>query len=260
MPYPYTDIAKHFDVDTAEHEMTILHDDGLYRHIRFTKPGGSSYWYDLITVPRALIFRGDYESHVFSIAEDMFAFFRSNPDRGMRPISPDYWAQKLTSDRDCVKTYSPELFEQIVKEATVEAIRYGNAPRGIGKAVRERILNDEDVHYEDGARQVLDRFEHGAKNEAKCMCGATVEFDADGLPPLDWTTKHRGGGHDWSSRRKTAGFRFSDTWEWSFADFDHGYLWACHAIVAGIAQYDAAKGAAARPVETVAVTSGAVSE
>ncbi len=211
-----TQVAKNFEIDTAEHEMTILLDDGQYRHIRFMRPAGqsSSYWYDLITVRGALVFRGDYASHVFSREPDMFAFFRSNPDRPTRRVSPDYWAQKLTSDRDCVKTYSQEMFEQIVKEHTVEAIRYGNAPRGIGKAVREQILDDEEIYYEEGAREALNAFEH-------------------------------------------EGFGFSDTWEWSFSDFDFGYVWACHAIVAGIARYDAAKAGAKSPAGT-AVVAGAV--
>lgn len=30
---------EHFDQATIEHEMTVLHDDGLYRHLRFAKPG-----------------------------------------------------------------------------------------------------------------------------------------------------------------------------------------------------------------------------
>lgn len=247
-------VGKLFAIDTAEHEMTILHDDGLYRHIRFMRPApqSSSYWYDLITVPHALIFRGDYESHVFGrVIEDMFAFFRSNPDRNSMRISPDYWSQKLTSDRDCVKSYSQDMFEQLVKEATVEAIRYGNAPRGIGKAVRERILNDEDIHYEDGARRALNDFEHGAKKKIECLrCGQAIEVEDDDIAPIAWRRQHDG--HP-QTKQHIEGFRFSDTWEWSFADFEHSYLWACHAIVAGIARYDEAKAAAAKQVEAVAV-------
>src|ERR1700677_95577 len=250
-------VGKLFAIDTAQHEMTILLDEGLHRHVRFMRPrpGSSSYWYELITVPHALIFRGDYESLVFSRTEDMFGFFRSNPDRPAMRISPDYWAEKLTSDRGCVKRYDQDKFEQIVKELTVAAIRAHSAPRGIGRAVREQILNDEDIHYEDGARRALDDFEFGAKNVAECPCGGRVEVDADLFIPASWRDQHpRGLGHPYKTDH-VPGFRFTDTWELDFKDFDHGYLWACHAIVAGIAQYDAAKAQAARPVETVAVPS-----
>ena len=36
-------------------------------------------------------------------------------------------------------------------------------------------------------------------------------------------------------------FTFTDVWEWEFKDYHWWFLWACHAIVWGIAQYDAAK-------------------
>jgi hypothetical protein len=40
-------------------------------------------------------------------------------------------------------------------------------------------------------------------------------------------------------------FRFPDEWELSFDDFHWQYLWQCHAIVRGIALYDAARKAVA---------------
>jgi hypothetical protein len=36
------------------------------------------------------------------------------------------------------------------------------------------------------------------------------------------------------------GFQFYDTWEWDFRDYDWWFLWACQAIVWGIAQFDGA--------------------
>jgi hypothetical protein len=251
---PETDmVARCFAVDTAEHEMEILHDEGLYRHVRFAPPGGSSYWYDLITAPNVLIFRGAYESLVFSRVIDMFGFFRSNPDRLTHRISPDYWAEKLTSDDHGVQVYSQDRFEQLVKEATVEAIRSRAAPRGLGKAVREQILGDEDIHYEAGARQALEDFEYGAKTKIECYrCRQTLVIDAGGIAPLEWKQQHAGHAVQWG--HKIDGFRFTDTYEWDFKDFDHGYLWACHAIVAGIAQYDAAKAVPAVRVGSVSPT------
>jgi hypothetical protein len=43
------------------------------------------------------------------------------------------------------------------------------------------------------------------------------------------------------------GFRFSDVWEWDFRCYDWWFLWACHAIVWGIALYDAHKAGGERP-------------
>lgn len=195
------DIAARFQRETAGHVMTVLRDEGLYRHLRFMqpRPGSSCYWFELITVPNALIFRGDGESFVFSRLEDMFMFFRSGIRKdGSIEINPGYWDEKLTSDRDCVKRYEQDRFERMVKEWTVDAIRDGSAPRGIGKAVREDILDDWGLGDESTARRLLDSFEF-------------------------------------------KGFRFHDTWECSFRDYDWWFLWACHGICWGIQQYDAAK-------------------
>jgi len=44
------------------------------------------------------------------------------------------------------------------------------------------------------------------------------------------------------------GYRFSDVWEMDFRSYDWWFLWALHAIVWGIALYDAEKAGAGRPV------------
>lgn len=42
-------------------------------------------------------------------------------------------------------------------------------------------------------------------------------------------------------------YSFPDVWEWDFRSYDWWFLWACHAIVWGIALYDADKAGAERP-------------
>jgi hypothetical protein len=198
------DTAERFKRDTAAHKLTILHDDGLYRHLRFRRPDRGEYWFDLITWPGCLTVRGDFgDSYTFARLTDMFEFFR-----GKGGINADYWSEKLDSGRASAKEYSEALFRQLVVEHVAEAIRYSDAPRGIGKAVQSDILGSFDLHDEAMARQTLDEFEF-------------------------------------------KGFRFDDTWEWSFQDFEWSFLWACHAIVWGIRQYDAAK---AEPVTQGGIT------
>lgn len=204
--------AERFATETEHHKLTILHDDGLYRHLRFMseppgQPKQSGYWFELITAPGSLIFRGDGESFVFARLRDMFEFFRSNPDRNTMRISPDYWAEKLTSNRAAAKTYSRELLDQNVAEALAAA---EETFPGITDAwtFETDELAGYDLDHEDSAREALRDFEHHHKDET---------------------------------------FRFADTWEWNLQDFDWWYLWACHAIVHGIAQYDAAR----KPVAAV---------
>lgn len=197
------DIAARFARETAQHEMTIAHDDGLYRHLQFRKTWWQPpyarqqrtaiYRFDLITVPGSLIFQGDGESFVFSRVEDMFEFFRGPVGR----INAMYWAEKLTSHRDAATTYSRDRFFEHLRDDFVEACRERRVPAGTGRAIREAIEMDYNVDCEEDARRFLDLF----------------EFE---------------------------GFRFVDTFEWHLDDYDWWFLWSLHAIVWGIAQYDAA--------------------
>jgi hypothetical protein len=206
-------IAARFARDTADHQMTVLHNDGLYRHLRYRhaptdgRRGHSMYWFDLITVPGSLIFRGDGESYVFSRDEDMIAFFRGSAWRGKPNVH--YWAEKVTDGRDRLKVYDEDLFVQFVKEQFVETARYGGGvPPGTGKALLASA-EDYDLAYEENAREFLDDFEH-------------------------------------------KGFRFEDTWEWDFKDYDWWFLWALHAILWGIARFDGVERPAV-PAEAAAV-------
>lgn len=195
-------IAERFARDTAGHQMTVLHDDGLYRHLRFQDPKHGAYWFDIVTWPGCLTIRGDInDAYTFNRLPDMFEFFRG------KHINPGYWAEKLPNGWNSVKEYSEDTFRKLVKEHVAEAIRYSDAPRGISRAVRDEILNRFDLHSEDNAREALDDFEY-------------------------------------------KGFRFEDTWEWDFRDYDWAFIWACHAIVWGIAQYDAVKAPVAAGAES----------
>lgn len=150
--------AARFAADTRGHTMTVLLDDGLYRHVRFSSNsrGYGEYWFDLITWPGCLTIRGDYgDAYTFSREPDMFPFFRSR--RG--GINAHYWAQKLDRGTDSVKTYSEDLFRQLVVEHFVESVQYSDAPRGLGKEIRAEILN-QDLTDEREARDLLESFEY----------------------------------------------------------------------------------------------------
>ena len=257
-----TAIAERFTRETASHRMIVFHDDGLYRHIRFqhhvlcndaeVRLGYSSYWFDLITWPGALTINGDCGTYTFARDTDMFVFFRRH--RTLRgdgfEINPQYWAEKLRAPEPAgAKKYSEDVFRQQVVDYVTEAIRYGDAPRGIGKAVRDEIFGPFakwSIVYEEGAREALAEFAYGDTWTTVCTCGDST----DGLvyeAALDWRTQHRsqrGTGH-FADLKQIEGFRFTDTWEWDLTDFDWQYLWCCHAIQWGIAQYDISKAAAA---------------
>lgn len=99
-------VADRFARDVASHQMTILKDDGPYRHVRFMSPLRFSYWFELVTWPGVLTIHGDCGTYSFSREKDMFQFFRE------RRINTYYWTQKCVS-ADCsrgVKEFSEEEF------------------------------------------------------------------------------------------------------------------------------------------------------
>jgi hypothetical protein len=87
------EIEQRFLKDVENHEMTIRHDDGVYRHIMFKKPESSCYLFEFITFPGGLLYRGDMGTFEFERVYDMFEFFRRE-DGGALGISPSYWAEK----------------------------------------------------------------------------------------------------------------------------------------------------------------------
>jgi hypothetical protein len=187
--------AERFAKETAEHELTVLRDDGLYRHLRFKASGTSFYWYDLITWPGYLAVGGDVDWFVFARVEDMFTFFRDGSRYGINPV---YWSEKLQDGRERVRRYCEDAFKRVVGEELkrLPVPNLSEAQREARSLLRER-MDDGDAQWAESAREML------------------ADAEQAGL--------------------------FSDTWEWNFTDWDWAFLWCCHAIVAGIARYDAAK-------------------
>ncbi|GAA4221400.1 hypothetical protein FHR32_005070 [Streptosporangium album] len=197
------DMAERFARETAAHEMTVLHDDGLYRHLRFQQPGTGMYWFELVTWPGKLAFAGDVDGYAFSCTPDMLGFFRQSSWQG--GINPTYWDEKVIASHDSVMTYSQDLFNKQVADDLKEAEEHYP---GVTKAWNEKVngdLAEYNTEHEHDARAALNDFEY-------------LPEGASGEP-----------------------FRFYDAWEWQLKDYNWSFLWCCHAIVWGIAQYDKAK-------------------
>ena len=81
-----------FERDIGKHEMQIIRDDGVFRHVRFKRPDTICMYFDLITWPGCLCYTGDMGTYVFQRLEDMFVFFRRYPDYEQGNMSMGYWA------------------------------------------------------------------------------------------------------------------------------------------------------------------------
>jgi hypothetical protein len=202
------DVAKWFARDTAEHEMTILHDDGLYRHIRFERKDSSGYWFSLTSWPQKLAVNGSVGTYVFSRMEDMFEFIRTSCSTGVP--NHTYWDEKIVAAGEPAITYSMDLLEKEVAEYFVETEAEKHWP-GVTEAWNEKVngfLAEYDTTNEHGARHALHDF----------------TYKPDDAPD---------GGEP---------FQFYDTQDWTLQDYDWKYLWCCHAAMWGISQYDAKSG------------------
>ena len=188
--------AARFARETRNHKLTVVKDDGLYRHLVCADPAGNFYRFDLITWPHNVFLRGDGFSTGFSVwpTADMFDVFRGSSSGG---INPGYWQEKVTAGK--VKDWSEDLFRAWVLDeaANVE----GHHP-GAVEAVTEQILNSDEhsTEYRGTAEYAVASFSHGDVR-----------------------------------------LRLPAEWEQSFDDFSWEFLFACHAVLWGIRQYDAVK-------------------
>lgn len=110
--------------EISRHEMHVLRDDGIHRHLRFKRSDSSAMSFDIVTWPDHLCYTGDMGTFVFSRLEDMFQFFRrevpSNDQQGQgedarelfRNVDLRYWAEKcLSADAvDGISRFNQERF------------------------------------------------------------------------------------------------------------------------------------------------------
>ena len=101
---------------TAGHQMRVLHDAGLYRHLRFRNPDRGEYWYDLITAPGTLTITGDMGDFLFRRVEDMFDFF----GRNSTTINGHYWAQKVVAG--ITEEFDADLYKQNLTQEFFDVI------------------------------------------------------------------------------------------------------------------------------------------
>lgn len=223
-------IKQRFLRDAAGHQLSIAHDDGVYRHLIFKQPGSSVYRFDLTTWPGYLAYTGDMGTYVFTRTHDMLSFFRRHsPDAS---IDYRYWAEKVegADKHDGVRAFSFQTFKREVRQY-----------------VRQRISGMfDDVRDDDMARK---RLAVAAARELRAAVETGVlECDDNEVRAYDAVSDFMFGNkhchHAMDSWRTLYpddyAFAFADFWETDCKEFTLRFVWCCHAMVWGIAQYDAA--------------------
>ena len=199
--------------DVANHEMTIIRDDGVNRHLRFKRPETLAYYFDLITWPGHLCYTGDMGTYVFSRIEDMFNFFRmSDYDWNKNPnglsINPGYWSEKIlaTDKGDGHEEWDEDEFKRRVNEARVRWVRLAR-DMGTKKDDRRELWEAvEDVMADP-------------KDESLCVA-RIYEFS------------------HWIEDRW---FVFEDFFDGSMTRFTFRFMWCCYALAWAINMYDKSK-------------------
>lgn len=105
------DVSERFKNSVIEHEMIVVRNDGLHRHLTFKSPRTYNNHFHITTWPGYLAISGDIGCYVFARLPDMFQFFRGNG------INPSYWGEKLQSiERNGgYVEFSEELFHEAIK-------------------------------------------------------------------------------------------------------------------------------------------------
>lgn len=225
------DTQDRFIRDTANHQMEVLRDDGVNRHLRFKNPECTAYWFDLITWPGTLCIDGDMGTYVFRRLHDMFEFFRTDQEHYNRTgraellaINPGYWQEKLRAPnpRDAME-YSADRFRKHVKDAFDNWVESSQPEEEYStEAERDEFSEAKDALWSALNDEVLSNADDGEIRSYD----AARDFQCDAAP----------------------GFNMDDCWEWDCRVYKFHFLWNCYAITYGIKTYDAAKAKQAAPV------------
>jgi len=164
MKYPPVPEAE-FLASVEKHQMMVVLDTPMHRHLRFTQPNTGICAFDLITWPGHLCYTGDMGTYVFSRLNDMFTFFRQDPEWTLGEgetlvINPSYWAEKLQAvdKTDGFEEFSADRFRAVIAEWLDES----GATDSVRQAVQEQVLSK------------IDEGEHAAFS-------AAVDFEHEGF-------------------------------------------------------------------------------
>ena len=208
----YSCTKEHFLNDVLNHKMEILHDDGLYRHIRYSNNGSNVYRFDITTWAGYLCISGDMGCCVFSRVPDMFGFFVDEDTNFDNPniINPSYWEEKIQSVASYkgVKEFSSNLFRNNIIEIATRyydegSVSLGGADEEEFKAKKTECLNELEWQV----------FSYLDDEPDECAYKRAYEFEFEGFTIYSED--------------------LTNSEEYTFH-----YIWLCYAIVWGIMEYN----------------------
>ncbi|GAA5229227.1 hypothetical protein [Arthrobacter cryoconiti] len=152
-------LIRRFNKDTEGHVMTTLHEDGLYRHLRFRSPEIGWGWFDLITWPGHLTINGDMGTYTFARVEDMFTFFTGY-------INTHYWSEKEKGrGRSELKEHDGDEFKTWIVQDFWDTSRDMDADltKRWWATIRENVFDRHSFHntdHREGCNDAVDDIIH----------------------------------------------------------------------------------------------------
>ena len=233
----YEWVKERFDKDIENHKIEVLHDDGLYRHLRFSQ-GSFLYHFDLVTWPGWLAITGDMGSFTFTRMHDMFEFFRL----GSRSM-PDfhYWAEKVPNPRGDTRLgpgeeFSPGLYRKAIEEAVAEAIEEMVADLyDAEEYFGEEGMDEVHPHEVEAAQAAALRVEEFRRDVQWELLSDMPRTTDEAIRRLDEYSMPN------DDPLEDSVYLFEEPWELALTDYSMPFVWCCFAIAWGIGQYDAIK-------------------
>lgn len=208
----YECTEEQFLTDVKDHEMQILMDNGIYRHLRFKRPNSGTYYFDIMTYPNTLVISGDMGAGAYSRLTDMFEFFRTDSrymNKSGLAINPQYWGEKIICGKDDFTKFSPEQCKKIAHRIIDERLDSG--------------------WTEDEVEALKDHFD----DEVSCV-------DENDVRMFDFMSSYSYyKSNDWLSG-SVPDFEFTDWWDTHSASevYTFHYIWRSYAIAYTVREYD----------------------
>lgn len=239
--------ADLFARDVVRHQMRVLLDQGIHRHLQFRSSHSAfDSWFDLITYPGGLTVTGCRQSWTFRREYDMFGFFRAGGYRA----NPQYHAEKLQTPYGAAKEYSKEAvfayladtLDQWQDDDPDRLMEYLEQLREFAADMRRRQAG-----AIGGARSVYSKPRRPKRPlTARTLRAQIRQADEDG--DLEHEQGARGLLYELEEQKVV-----SDTWEWDLHDYHFDFLWSLHAVCWGVKQYDTAVRSGAHRVRSALV-------
>ena len=200
---------EQFQKDTSAHELEIIQDNDLFRHLKISKPRTGNMHFNITTWPGYLCISGDMGTFVFSRIPDMFDFFRGKAEE----INPQYWEEKLCagaglSARNVSREYDPGLIYERLDEELKTFIEW--------QTDEKPQLWQENI---EDAKKAVQHFKDWVDSSEYEMVYHINNWDEE----------------------EAGGMDLQDFWDGYREAYSYHYVWCCYAIVHAIRLYDETK-------------------